>query len=37
MLLYTCYRREVVNTVFTNGVPNTEVTMTGVDIKSFVK
>lgn len=37
VLLYTCYRREFVNTVFTNGVPNTEVTMTGVDIKSFVK
>lgn len=37
VLLYTCYRREVVNTVFTNGVPSTEVTMNGVDIKSFVK
>jgi len=37
VLLYTCYRREVVNTVFTNGVPSTEVTMNGVNIKSFVK
>ena len=37
VLLYTCYRREVVNTVFTDGVPRTVVTMIGVDIKSFVK
>lgn len=37
VLLYTCYRCEVVKTVFTNGVPSTEVTMTGVNIKSFVK
>lgn len=33
VLLYTCYRREAVNTVFENGVPRIEVIMTGVDVK----
>ena len=37
VLLYTCYRREVVNTVFENGVPTMEITLIGVDTKSFVK
>lgn len=37
VLLYTCYRREVVNTVFENGVPRTEITLIGADTKSFVK
>lgn len=37
VLLYTCYRREVVNTVFENGVPRMEIKLIGVDTKSFVK
>lgn len=37
ILLYTCSRRESFKTMFTDGVPRIEVTMIGVDIKSFVK
>ncbi len=37
VLLYTCYRREVVNTVFESGAPRMEITLIGVDTKSFVK
>lgn len=34
-LLYTCYRREAVNTVFEDGIPRVEVTITGVDVKDM--